>query len=306
MHFTVIVPLALSIVAFVLSFLALFAGHKEGFMEDYDVIRLNMSTLGYNMIPTSTEEADPSSTDDSFLDRLVDGVRDRVSDAINDIGNDIADRLADELGISEWYSLHLMDVCQGDFAPNATDPDASLNVTSCTQPSPGPQVNLTRMLDQELSVGPLRLSLADLNWPDSIEDTMDMVNKFLLAVWVLYVLGIAFSGLAILGSLAAFFLGFKRRMTVSNFILTLLAAIVLFAGSLITTIGANKGAKEISDIGDDIGISATAGRKFMIISWVAFAVMVVAAIYWVTQFCVERRSRKRIYSEKRHRKGGSF
>ncbi|KAK6224642.1 SUR7 protein [Colletotrichum tabaci] len=307
MHFTVIVPLVLSIVAFVLSFLALFAGHKEGFMEDYDVVRLNMSTLGYNLVPTATEEADPASTTDGFLDRFVDGVSDRVSDIINDIGNDVADRLADELGVSEWYSLHLMDVCQGDFAPNVTAPNAWLNVTNCTQPSPGPNVNLTRMLDQELSIGPLRLSLADLNWPDTIEDTLDKVNKFLLAIWVLYVLGIAFSGLAVLGSLAAFFLGFKKRTTVTNFVFAILAALVLFAGSLITTIGAKEGAKQITDIGEDIGISAKAGQKFMIISWVAFAVMFAAAVYWVTQFCVERRStRRRGFSEKRRHQKGSF
>ncbi|KDN66544.1 putative SUR7 protein [Colletotrichum sublineola] len=304
MHFTVIVPLVLSIAAFVLSFLALFAGHKQGFMEDYDVVRLNMSTLGYNLIPTATEEADPASTTDGFLDRFVDGISDRVSDILNDLGNDVADRLADELGISEWYSLHLMDVCQGDFAPNVTVSNAWFNVTNCTHPSPGPNVNLTKMLDQELSVGPLRLSLADLNWPDTIEETMDKVNKALLAIWVLYVLGIAFSGLAILGSLAAFFLGFKKRMTLTNFLFAILSALVLFAGSLVTTIGAKEGAKQITDVGEEIGISAEAGQKFMIISWVAFATMFAAAIYWITQFCLERRStRRRGFTEKRHQKG---
>ncbi|KAJ0305180.1 hypothetical protein COL5a_010217 [Colletotrichum fioriniae] len=305
MHFTVIVPLVLSIVAFVLSFLALFAGHKEGFMEDYDVVRLNTSTLGHNLIPSATSEADPAATTGSFLDKFIDGVGDKVSDILNDIGNDVADRLADELGISEWYSLHLMDVCHGQFSPNVTAPNVWLNVTNCTQPSPGPNVNLTKMLDQELEIGPLSLSLSDLNWPDTIEDAMDKVNKALLAIFVLYVMGIGFSGLAILGSLAAFFLGFKKRMTLTNFAFAFLAALVLFAGSLVTTIGAKDGAKQITDIGEDVGISAKVGQKFMIISWVAFAVMFAASVYWVTQFCAERRSRRtsRGYTEKRHKKG---
>lgn len=164
-------------------------------------------------------------------------------------------------------------------------------------------VNLTKMLDQELEIGPLSISIADLEWPDSIEDTLDKVNKFLLAIWVLYVLAIGFSGLSILGSLAAFFMGFKKSMTVTNFIFAFLATLVLFAGSLITTIGAKEGAKQITDLGEDIGIAASAGQKFMIISWVSFAVMFAAAIYWVTQFCVERRPRKRVYTEKRHHKG---
>ncbi|TDZ47212.1 SUR7 family protein pun1 [Colletotrichum trifolii] len=302
MHFSTIVPLVLSIVAFVLSFLALFAGHKEGFMEDYDVIRLNMSTLGQNVFELG---ADPSDNDDAItvVEGLLGGITDEVQDLVNDITSDIADRLANELGIYEWYSLHLMDVCQGDFAPNVTAPNPWLNVTKCTQPRPGPNVNLTKMLDQELSVGPMQISLADLEWPDSLEDALDKVNKALLAIFVLYVLGIAFSGLAILGSLAAFFLGFKKRMTVTNFVFAFLAALVLFAGSLVTTIGAKEGAKQINDLGDDVRISADVGQKFMIISWVAFAVMAAAAVYWVTQFCVDRRSRRRGYTEKRHHKG---
>ncbi|TEA12961.1 SUR7 family protein pun1 [Colletotrichum sidae] len=302
MHFSTIVPLVLSIVAFVLSFLALFAGHKEGFMEEYDVIRLNMSTLGQNVFELG---ADPSDNDDAItvVEGLLGGITDEVQDLINDITGDIADRLANELGISEWYSLHLMDVCQGEFAPNVTAPNPWSNVTKCTQPRPGPNVNLTKMLDQELSIGPMQISLADLEWPDSLEDALDKVNKALLAIFVLYVLGIAFSGLAILGSLAAFFLGFKKLMTVTNFVFAFLAALVLFAGSLVTTIGAKEGAKQINDLGDDVRISADVGQKFMIISWVAFAVMAAAAVYWVTQFCVDRRSRRRGYTEKRHHKG---
>lgn len=159
------------------------------------------------------------------------------------------------------------------------------------------------MLDQELSVGPLRLSLADLDWPDTIEDALDKVNKALLAIFILYVLGIGFSGLAILGSLAAIFLSSSKGVTIVNFIFAILAAVVLFAGSLVTTIGAREGTKQINDLGDDIGLSADVGTKFMIISWVAFAVMAAAAVYWVTQCCVTRRTTKRVYTEKRHKKG---
>ncbi|KAF9870341.1 SUR7 protein [Colletotrichum karsti] len=300
MHFTAILPLVLSIVAFVLSFLALFAGHKEGFMENYDVIRLNTSGLGQNVLNIGSDQPD---NDDNPFDRIVGIVRNKTNDIINDIGNDVADRLAEELGISHWYSLHLMDVCQGDFAPNVTAPSTWLNVSGCTQPKPGPNVNLTKMLDQELSVGPLRLSLADLDWPETIEDALDKVNKALLSIFVLYVLGIGFSGLAILGSLAAIFLGFSKGVTIVNFVFAILAAIVLFAGSLVTTIGAREGAKQINDLGDDIGLSANVGTKFMIISWVAFAVMAAAAVYWVTQCCASRRAKKRGYTEKRHNKG---
>lgn len=36
----VLFPLVLSLVAFILTILALFAGHKDGFMEDYAIARV--------------------------------------------------------------------------------------------------------------------------------------------------------------------------------------------------------------------------------------------------------------------------
>lgn len=54
--------------------------------------------------------------------------------SLSDIENDIADQLAKKLGIKEFYSIHLVDLCDGDFQPKATDPDATFNVTNCTTP----------------------------------------------------------------------------------------------------------------------------------------------------------------------------
>lgn len=55
-------------------------------------------------------------------------------DALQDIQNDIADKLAKELGIKEFYSIHLVDLCQGDFSPKPTDPEATFDVENCTEP----------------------------------------------------------------------------------------------------------------------------------------------------------------------------
>ena len=41
MRFVAIVPVLLSIAALILTFLAMFAGHKPGFMEDYAVITVS-------------------------------------------------------------------------------------------------------------------------------------------------------------------------------------------------------------------------------------------------------------------------
>lgn len=57
---------------------------------------------------------------------------DKATSALSDIENDVADKLAKSLGIKEFYSIHLVDLCDGSFEPNATDPHATFNVTNCT------------------------------------------------------------------------------------------------------------------------------------------------------------------------------
>lgn len=102
-----------------------------------------MSNFGHDLVPTPTSSgSQPTATDDDGFgwDDIQDGLDDieqQISDQLNDITNDIADQLAHELGISQWYSLHIMNACEGNFAPNATSPGAWYNTTNCTAQSPG-------------------------------------------------------------------------------------------------------------------------------------------------------------------------
>ena len=78
------------------------------------------------MIPNDTVLPD-------FIDNLLNKGEDKVTNAANEAANKIAARVADELGIHEWYSLHMMDLCYGGFKPNATAIGASKNGTNCTR-----------------------------------------------------------------------------------------------------------------------------------------------------------------------------
>jgi hypothetical protein len=135
------IPLTLASV--VLAGLALFAGKTPGFMEDCHIILLNTSDLGQHLIPTPTAGAGPSPTSCGPLGGLLgklcasatadagNAVSSGVAD-LSKVESDIADELAQKLGIREWYSLHVMDVCEGMFTPNATALNAGYNVTNCT------------------------------------------------------------------------------------------------------------------------------------------------------------------------------
>ncbi|KAF5006193.1 hypothetical protein FDECE_7416 [Fusarium decemcellulare] len=297
-RFFVFLPLVFSLVAFIVSILCLFAGRDEGFMEEYDVARLNMSMLGHNLLDVDSDASteDNNDDDDSFFDKVTDKwdeVKDDIKGKINNITGDIADELADTLGVSEWYSIHVMTTCDGSYKPNATSPGAGYNVTNCTESAPDKRFNLTEMLDHQLDIGPFELSLTDINWPDEIQDSIDMLNSALLALFVLYVLGVGFSGLAMLACLGAFFLFSRRGVNAANLVLAALAAVCLTVGSIIVTVAGKKGVNKINDIGDDVGVSASVGTKFLALTWVAAAFMLAAMIYWAAHLCLMRRERKR-------------
>ena len=147
LHIPLALPIICSLAATVLAFLVLFAGKSPNFMEDAHIIMLNTSSLGKNLVSTATSGGDkPTSTDDacskfgvfdkacSSATSAVASAASEVAGVLDDIGDDIADQLAAKLGIKEFYSLHVMDSCEGDFTPNATAKDAGYNVSSCTQP----------------------------------------------------------------------------------------------------------------------------------------------------------------------------
>lgn len=160
------------------------------------------------------------------------------------------------------------------------------------------RLNLTEILDQELKVGPVRLSLADLKFPSGIQRQINKLNSLLTAVFVLYVLGIGFSGISMILCAVGFFLTLNRLLMLSNLAVASLAGFAYMLGSLITTIGANEGADTITDVGETVGVSARAGQKFIVISWVAFALATATTIYWFAELWIERRRRKRSWTEK--------
>lgn len=154
------VPAVLSAVSLTLTMLALFAGYKKGFMEDYHIMAFNTSTLGHNFLSSLAGDSSSSSTTTSAaaatttaskggLGDLPDpfsalsslkatataalgSLESSAASILGDIGDDVADKLADELGIEQYYSLHIMDLCQGEYEPNATATGAWVNVTECT------------------------------------------------------------------------------------------------------------------------------------------------------------------------------
>ncbi|PQE21436.1 SUR7 protein [Rutstroemia sp. NJR-2017a BBW] len=289
--------------------LCLFAGHKPGFMEDYDIVTLNTSDVGANLIPTSTSGIIPTTTSgiggvisglSSLLPRAPEpGLGDDIENALGALADDVTDAIAKELGIKEWYSLHLMDMCEGTYKPNATAKGAAKNVSRCSNQTAMYHFNINTIIGEELSVGPFHLNLSDISWPSSIQDGLDTLSTALDATFVIYCIGIASAGLAILTSLVAIFvLTSSGLFHFLNWALASLAFAAMLLASIIITVLQNKATGIINKYGNDIGVYAVRGKKFLVLTWVATGVMCLGAGVWVAVWWVGRREKKRVFTEK--------
>lgn len=193
-----------------------------------------------------------------------------------------------------------MDVCEGEFSPNATAKDAKPNVVKCTTlfktgrykasipsaTSPARQANITQaqynitaLVDHELSVGPLNLNLADLGFTKDLQHEFSKISTLFRALAIVYILAVFFTGLSLLASIAAFFRP-GQAAAMANLAVAVLAALLLQVGGVATTVGVWPAARMIQELGGDIGLQASAGRRFLIMAWVAFALMAVATACW--------------------------
>ena len=78
------------------------------------------------------------------FNKLKNKIDNKIENALNNVTGSIADELAKELGISEWYSVHVMDSCDGNYKPNVTAKSPSLKVTNCTHSGPGSRSSWNR------------------------------------------------------------------------------------------------------------------------------------------------------------------
>jgi hypothetical protein len=192
MRFSSIFTLLCAIAAFVLSILCLFAGTTRSFLQSADVLTLNVSRIGQG------EAFNTSDGDGGIFDTFVNDLQ----GDLNDLINDAADEVADALNLTDFYSVHLMNYCKGFYEPNATQQGASENITFCSKKEALFHFNPTKIVNDSL---PEQISLDQIQWPQEIEDATNAIRVAAIAMFVFYVIGIAFAGLAIIGALLGIF-----------------------------------------------------------------------------------------------------
>jgi len=153
------------------------------------------------------------------------------------------------------------------------------------------------LINSELQTSGLHINISDLNWPESIQDGIKDLNTAMNATFVFYCIGIATAGLAMFTAFAAIFSA-SKLMAFGNFGIAFVSFLALAIGSIIVTVVASKMSSLINKDGKSIGLYAYKGGKYLALTWSATAVMLVATVAWIAEFCVHRRRVKREYTEK--------
>jgi hypothetical protein len=165
-------------------------------------------------------------------------------------------------------------------------------------------------IDSELKLGALHINLTTIQWPQSLTDGIEALNVSIDATFILYCIGIAACGLVIIFSIVMFFLPSKYNITATNHhyhsrfigvlagLLSIIAFLAFGIASVIVTVFMVKFVNLVSQYGNDIGVYAYKGDKFLAITWAATGVMLLAVISWAGECCFRRRMKRREWAEK--------
>lgn len=155
-------------------------------------------------------------------------------------------------------------------------------------------MDLSTILDHELSIGPFNISLSDLGFTDKLTSKLQDLPTIFEALAAIYIISAVFAALTLLASLASIFLLPSGKLVLADLVLALFAALFILVGSLMYTIGAKAAVGKIQDLGaGDIGLEVQVGTKFQALTWASFALMALAAIYWIWEFVGALRARRR-------------
>ncbi|KAF2756382.1 hypothetical protein EJ05DRAFT_63774 [Pseudovirgaria hyperparasitica] len=295
-----IIPALLSAGALVISFLCLFAGNKPGFMEDFNLFNLNTSRIGSTLAENALngENSILPSSITNILNELPEDVR----NSIESIASTAADSFAQDLGLDDFYSAHMLNYCAGDYLPNAipnatvSEDDIYKNVTVCSSPRSSywfdPRDALQDSLDRaNVTTITVDQLLEQLNFPNEIITALDALRIAYRAMFTLYVVTICLCFIMFVISAIYIFTHGSRITACVVIIISLLTFVASGAASGVATAVNVIGANAINQYGDQVGIEADMGRKFLALTWAGTAAVFIGLLYWFVDCCCGR-SRK--------------
>ncbi|KAF2703248.1 integral membrane protein-like protein [Pleomassaria siparia CBS 279.74] len=294
-----LIPILLSAGALIMAFLCLFAGNK-GFMDDFDLLTLNMSRVGSSLADSVLSgDTDILPTE---LTNLLNSLPANVQATIESISSTAADSFATRIGLEDFYSAHIMNDCYGKYlpgpVPNATvsADDIYRHLDGCSKIRANywfdPRVFLQQSLDRANVTTITVDSLLDqIGFPASITSGLNVLRVAYHAMFACYIITIVLSFIMLLTSALYIFSNGSRITACITMIVSVMTFLASGAASGVATAVNVIGASVINEKGNQYGIEAHQGRKFLALTWGCTAILLVGLLYWFVDCCCGR-SRK--------------
>jgi hypothetical protein len=241
-------------------------------------------------------------------DELVEEAED-LTDRFENLIEDGLGDFAQVLGIHDFYSAHILNFCEGFYVPGSVPNDTvrpgtiHKNVTHCSNKTATAHFNPAQRISQELneSTGGF-IDLETVEWPEDVQRALNALKVAQKATFVLYCLAIGFAFLAMVAAVMGIF--FNGWMSAAiNIIVDLLGFLTIVVASALVTFIAQRATHFINKYGDEIGISANRGNKFLALTWSATGLMFLAFLVWIYILFTSARQgrrRRREMQEKHH------
>lgn len=240
---------------------------------------MNTSRIGQTSLFNTTDASG------GFLDNLTNDIQGGVNDLFNDVTSDIANAL----DLPDFFTLYLRGYCNGTYQDNGSETPGS---TDCSHRTALFHFSPTEMLRRHLPSG---ITLDELHWPSAIEVAEGALKVFGVALSVLHILSIICIGTTVLSAASKLCFG-GRICVLINFVVNAvssqvsshmaqsnrncdqLALVAIALATIFSTVIVEKEVDVINKHGEDIGIAATKGTRFLSMMWVSTVLMLVAII----------------------------
>ncbi|KAE9364018.1 hypothetical protein N431DRAFT_497738 [Stipitochalara longipes BDJ] len=317
---TAAIPFAFSAVAFILTLLAVLSGMQPSMFEDGDMITLNTSTVGQNIIKftPATNTAKRNSILDPFGLAPSDAQSTSAPGATSTNGG--SGFLNSLLGPTQGILGDLGSVFDGIVSNLTTDLDNGLtnlenglaesiakelgiqqyyslyvhgsgtNNTNCMTYQKATSGLSNFSIPNSIKLGTTNVSvpiLASVSGAGgTITSAVTILTKAMLAFFILSLIG---SAMTAIGSGVGFLLPRNSIVIYSNLGFSTLGFTFHIIGAGMSTaviVALNLAA---SSIGNGVGVYSTKGNKFLAFVWLSFALLLISGSYWLAIWFVEVR-----------------
>jgi hypothetical protein len=211
------------------------------------------------------------------LDGITGSVQEEINDSISSF--------AKNLGLHDFYSIYVLNLCEGQYTPNQVNPGESSgssfrNITSCSDRTFTFKFDLRKTLG--LQPYGNENHLADMpksSWPTEVNGGMRVVETIPRIMSVVYCISLTITAIAL--ALAVFGIFFSGRCSACvNIMSSSIATLAAGVASILATLLGKNTAELINVEGTQINISAQTGTKFLRLTWAATVCMLTASLLW--------------------------